>query len=385
MVKTNQIQLSSSWLQGGKEQFFLSVLAKRTYRVDVNGFCVYDGIDDGFEYDTKYYYEKGELMAADYELYPYKPLTDVIVKGSVKGNGKAKVVQAVVEVGSFSRLQIQATGKRMAYRNGFGEIRFSEPDILADTPLRYDYAYGGFDAVAEEKLQPVPASVQNAFPGVDFDYASEFRYPRNPCGKGYVVENSARIFENLELPILEEPYMPLTPSNIVVGKPENWVNQPLPRATDWVNMAWFPRIAYFGIIPLFEKKALKGMLPELSMRQCEPDIINDKILGESFNVRGANGASLGLQVAHLKGGESIRLENIHPQKQQFVLQLPKYPPRIWVDGRNGKLLETQPVMQTIIIYADEGLVTIIWQGTGKAIRPYMEEELKIMPFKIDWR
>lgn len=385
MIKINQIQLSSTLPTGGKENFILSVLAKKRYLIDANGYCVPENKDDSFELDTKYYHEKGELMMADYELYPYKPMTDLVVKGSVKGNGKSKVIQAFIQMGNFVRVNIQVTGRRFAFRNGHGDIRFSEPDPIESVPLRYDHAYGGFDKVAEEKLQPVPKDFEKAFPDVDWDYASEFRYPRNPCGKGYVVENSARIFEELELPELEDPNTPLTPSNIIVGTPQNWINQPMPRATDWVNMAWFPRIAYFGILPIFDKKALKGMLPEHTMRLAEPDILHEKPIEQKFNLRATNGASLGLQVAHLKGGESIRFQNIHPLRQEFILQLPKEQPRIWVDGRNGKMLETKPVMQTVVVDLDEGYVSIIWQGVGQALRPYMEEELKTMPFKVEWR
>ncbi len=381
----NQIQLSFVKKDGIFEKYFLNVLAKRTYNINLDGQCAKSENNDFFDWDTKYYHPKGELMMADYELYPFKPLTDVIIKGNVQGKNRLGQINATVEVGDNTKFEISAFGKRLAYKDKFGKILFTKPDPIDIIPLRYDMAYGGFDSVAEEKLAPVPKEYVNAFPDVDWDYSSIYRYPRNPCGKGYVVEDNARAFENLELPNLEDPSMPISPENLIVRLPENWINQPMPIATDWVNMAWFPRIAYWGIMPLYVKEALKGELIEIRKKWADYDLLSERPMEEKLNLRGNNGASPGLQFPYLHGDELIQMVNIHPQKRVFVLELPNDIPKIWVDGRNGKLKETNPVIHTVLIEPEENKLTIIWRGDAPALRPYFDEELTKMPFKVEWK
>lgn len=383
-IHVNQIQLSTSIPGTISETHLLSVLAKRVYDIDPSGNCRMAASGHDFEFDTKFYHETGELMMADFELYPLKPLTDVVIKGDVKGSSKQKIIQAQVQVAGYSKLSILVFGSRKAYKDPSGIIRFTDPEPIDVIPLRYDFAYGGADKVAEENLPPMNKDVQKAFPGVDFDYSSQYRYPRNPCGKGYLVENTERALEDFDLPNLEDPNMLLTPKNLLVGHPENWINQPLPRATDWVNMAWFPRIAYFGILPLYNKKALQGQLPEHYFHWAEPDILVEKEMEKKFNIRCANGASCGLQYPHLNGSESIRFTNISG-KSDFVLQLPNDKPRIWIDGRKGKLVETSAVLHTVLVDLNENKLTLVWRGSGPALRPYHLEELKTMPFKVEWR
>lgn len=382
--KFDKIQLSYAAHTGNKEHFLLSVLAKRSYQLDKNQRWVHDPIASFFEDDTKFYHETGELMAADYELYPIKPFTDVIVKGFARARANEKALQAIVEVSGFAPKKIQVFGNRKAYLNASGQIKFTEPEPVGQVPLRYDFAYGGIDHIMEEKLPPTPPELKNKMPDIDWDYASAYRYPRNTCGKGYVIEKNNRIFENLALPNLEDPNYLLSPNNLVLEDAFNWLNQPIPMATDWVNVTWFPRIAYLGILPVYEAKKLKGMLPEHGYHLAEPDVLHEKPMEQKFNARACNGASLGLQLTHLDGREQIRLVNIHPQSADFSIKLPVERPRIWIDGRKGKLIETKPVIHTVIYEPDEGKLTLVWRGSGQALRPYFEEELLTMPFKVDW-
>ncbi len=384
-IEFNQVQLSFTKGSGIFEKHFLNVLAKRTYYFDSNGKCTKSASDDFFDLDTKYYHPKGELMMADHELYPYKPYTDVIVKGNVQGINGLGQMNASVEVGEHKKFEISVFGKRLAYKDTTGKILFTKPEAIDIIPLRYDMAYGGFDSVAEKKLSPVPKEYVKAFPDVDWDYSSIYRYPRNPCGKGYIVENNNEAFENFELPNLEDPFIRLTPDNLIVRLPENWINQPVPIATDWVNMAWFPRIAYWGILPLFVRSAVKNELTEIQRKWADTDVLSEKPMEEKLNMRLANGAPPGLQYPYLAGNESIRLVNIHPQKRIFLLELPNDIPRIWVDGRNGKLKEANPVIHTVIIETEGNKLTIIWRGGAPALRPYHDEELKKMPFKVEWK
>jgi hypothetical protein len=91
-----------------------------------------------------------------------------------------------------------------------------------------------------------------------------------------------------------------------------------------------------------------------------------------------------LQLPLMRGDEGIGLENLHPRSPRFAFRLPGDRPRIWTDGRKGKLNETDPVIHTLVIYPDEEIFTILWRGSAPALRPYLPEELTSMPFRVVW-
>jgi hypothetical protein len=377
------IQLSGS---GNPHDNFLSVIVKKSYAISEDGFCkeleTAVPLQMNFEFDS----ENESLLIKDTDLYLRKPFTDLIIKGHARGSDSITSSEVVVEVSGQERaLKLNVFGKRFAYRNLNGKISFTETEPVEKIPLEYNYAYGGVDKAGEEKFEFPDQKLMEAIPDFDWRSVSPYRYPRNTCGKGYLVENSLSALEHIELPNIEDPQMLLTPSNLILEKPGNWIYQPIPRATSWVNPEWFPRIAYFGVLPEFDANFQLKMLPEYVQKFVERDILVDKPVAEKMNDRAANGASLGLQFRYLAGDESIRLTNIHLKKREFIVRLPNDRPRIWVDGRNGKLIATAPVIHTIVIEPDESRVTIVWRGTGPAIRPYHEVELKTMPYKVEWK
>lgn len=377
-------QVSSSIFEKNRESYFLSVITKRTYNIDKNGICRLAEMQQALNTDIIFYEPDSELIKEDYDLYPIKPFTDVIVKGSIKGDNRSTHLQTAIEIENQPPFLITVFGNRKAFKNNYNKIVFSDPEIIETIPLRYDFAYGGIDYAAEAQMPDVPNNLKKANPTMDWGGSSLYRYPRNTCGKGYIVFDNSKAFENLELPNLEYPKMLLTPINLVLNDPYNWVNQPLPRATDWVNLAWFPRIGYIGILPFNDKSGYIKNIPENMDDLVDRDILEIIKNPVPFNIRASNGGSLGLQFADMIGNEFIKLKNIHPNSRNFILQLPTDIPKIWVDGRKGKLLETKPVMHTIIMEPDENRLSIIWRGSAPALRPYMQEELKSMPFKVEW-
>jgi len=80
----------------------------------------------------------------------------------------------------------------------------------------------------------------------------------------------------------------------------------------------------------------------------------------------------------------VELVNLHPKRESVRFRLPKEKPRMWVDGRNGKMLATQPVMHSLIIEPDEDRLSIVWRGSGPALRPYLDKEIDGMPFIVEW-
>jgi hypothetical protein len=106
---------------------------------------------------------------------------------------------------------------------------------------------------------------------------------------------------------------------------------------------------------------------------------------EKANLRFTNGASLGLQLPHLQGGEQCMLGGLHPRAAVLKFQLPKERPEIKTDGRNGTMKSTKPVIHTVEIEPDAMRVSVVWRGAAPALRPYMAEELAKMPMLVSWR
>jgi Uncharacterized protein conserved in bacteria (DUF2169) len=168
----------------------------------------------------------------------------------------------------------------------------------------------------------------------------------------------------------------------LVGKPENWQMMPLPRCTDWFSPVWFPRMAYIGIPRPAEKKNLD--IAEIKRKWADPALFDIEPMSGQGSFRFANAASLGLQLPYVKPSQKCHLTNIHPKYPEFSIFLPSDFPEIWVDGRNGTLKNTNPVIQSLIIEPDKNRLTLVWRGSAAAIRPYFIEELKTMPFKVTW-
>lgn len=364
-------------------RYVLSVLVKKIYDFTDDGKCHPSGVMLPLVDKVTFYEKSLDLIDQDYELFPIKLYTDVVLKGTAYHPRPTTHFPVEIQINNISTTLL-AIGHRKAYLNLHGKIAFSDPEPIDRIPLRYDYAYGGRDVIAEEKIPLPPEEVLKQLPpDLDLLSGSPYRYQRNPVGKGYLVENNKRAFEHLELPNLEDVEDRLTPDRLLVGDPQRWLAMPLPRCTDWFNPTWFPRSAYTGLFTAPEY--IPEKILEIVRKWADPGVLENKSIAEMWRFRIMNGASLGLQIPHITGGGVVcRLTNLHPRISNFTLQLPKEVPKIWVDGRKQGLIETSPVMHNLVIEPEINRVSIIWRGSAVALRPYLEHELKTMPYKVTW-
>lgn len=369
-----------------KGEPILSVIVKRTYNIKDDGHCVLSDEQTPLHRGVEFYDEKEDTIVHDIDLYPIKPFTDIVVKGKAKNPRKTNSFSASVEI-ARRKLEMQITGNRKVHKSENGVLTFSEAELINEIPLEYGFAYGGKDLLAEKPLREKienDESLKFINEILDPLSGSPYRYPRNPVGKGFIVEPHSKTIEVLDLPNIEDPNNLITPDNLICEDVDQWYKMPVPTCTDWVSPGWFPRVAYFGVFPL--PKGLNENIYEIKNNWADPDLLKSTsdIKKSQFSFRACNGASLGLQAKYLQGGEQCRLTNIHPNKKEFIFQLPKEQPKIKVDGRNGKLLTTAPVMHSVIIEPDQKKLSVVWCGSAKAIRPYFEEELKTMPYEVSW-
>lgn len=368
-------------------RFALSVLVKRTYAVSDDGACTIADEQEPLTEDMESPPDDKNLIERDLDLIPLKQRTDVIVRGHAYSDGKAGVV-ASVAIGS-RRKSVLVVGDRRATLSETGGIVFSKAEPFDKMPVSFARAYGGRDHVAEKKYGNPFAMLAPFLAGthIDTDNQSPYVYPKNPCGRGFLIEATREAVEACALPNLEDPDDPLTPDRIVVGHPLRWIYMPAPQGLGWVSMGWFPRLAWSGMWPDYEKmdrpipEIQKGLFPKDGLR--EPQNEKDMPPREHMQ-RVANGAPLDMQFSFLSADEAIELTSLHPRKKKWVVRLPGDRPKIWTDGRNGKLNATSPVLHSVVIDPDAGRVTVIWRGSAPAIRPYFDGELAAMPLRVEW-
>jgi len=369
-----------------KGEPILALIVKRTYKILDSGDCVLADEQIPLVDEAQFYKEDEDTIQQDIDLYPFKPFTDVVIKGKARSPKQTTSFISSVEIANL-KLDLRIFGNRKVHKKNEKKFLFSETELINEIPLEYQFAYGGKDLLAEKPLREIienDESFKHIEHILDPLSGSPYRYPRNPAGKGYIIEAHNETIETLELPNIEDPYNLLTPESLICEDVARWYDMPVPICTDWVSPGWFPRVAYFGVYPLPE--GLNGNIYEIRNDWSDKSLLGSSsdIEKSQFSFRACNGASLGLQSMHLQGGESCRLTNIHPEKKEFIFKLPTESPKIKVDGRNGKMLKTVPKIHTIIIEPERNILTITWCGSAKAIRPYFEEELKTMPYEVKW-
>lgn len=359
----------------------LSVLCKRTYHVLPDGHCIVADEQLPLVKDYQPDPENSLRLDHDSDLYPWKLMTDIVVQGHAYGEGR-RTFMAVVRVGKFEK-QIAVIGDRRCALDNNNRIIFSDPLPIERVPLRYDRAYGGMDAVAQETNgNPVTSLNKYLDPSIDISLSSPYIYPRNFAGVGYLIEATPAAVARLVMPNLEDPLDYLTSDRIAVGKPGCWPLMPIPQAFDWLDPGTFPRLAYIGIV--HEHEPMTASIAEIARGFAPDSILSNRPIEEAMSHHFASGASLGLQVPYLTGGEECLLTGVHPRMQSWTFRLPEKQPVIKTDGRDGAMNVTKPVIQTVEIEPDKSRVSIVWRGAAPARRPYLPQELEKMPLFVQW-
>jgi hypothetical protein len=321
-----------------------ALLAKRTYdirpgqpaaRADTTYPLVkVDRYYDGGDAETSTVREETDLM-------PYKVATDVVVIGRACAPGGQPVAEMNVGVKVGERWKVVRVigDRRCIHRPGLAPD-VTDPVPFTEMEIRYDRAYGGQDACSNPNLP--------------------FYYPRNQRGTGVAVTNIREVVDGLALPNLEDPTDLLTPDRIVFGATEHWVHQPLPQGLGWFQRTWYPRCSFVGSVPgsidpdteIPEERL--GLVPKGQMALARQFRL------PSFDVRFNSGASPGLAMPFLRGGELVQLANLTPEGE-LRFQLPVDTPRLSLDIGLG-VQELGVVLHTVCIRLDQMQVDLVWRG-----------------------
>jgi hypothetical protein len=342
--------------------YILSVLVKRTYRIVPGGACTRVEEDrpivtgDAFWDDPM-----TSSVRHESDLVPFKVATDVVLNGTAHTPGGAARQSLLVslEVGD-RRKAVHVVGDRVArYANG-GPPAVTDPQPFTTMELRHERAYGGTDVYSDLKA-PYP-------------------YPRNRVGKGFVVANTPKAVDKLPLPNLEDPQSPLSRFPLCLGEYGQWTSRPMPAGFGWFPKVWLPRAELAGILPLdrpVEQELRQAYAKLLPADQREPYLKNGL---RDMDFRFFNGASDGLALPFLKGGEAVTTENLSPAGK-MTFRLPSERPRIGLDVGDG-VLEPEVVTHTVMIRMDDQEVDLVWRGAVPYRGPDWLPEMRKMEVSI---
>jgi hypothetical protein len=320
----------------------LAVLLKRTYAIVPGGVCARAEDDRALvPGDVPWGNPLNSSIRHESDFVPFKMGTDVVVNGTAYApRGEPTTSCRVAVEVADRRKEILVMGDRGVRHVKGGTPVFSDPLPFESMPLRYERAYGGIDVYSDKK--------------------TTYPYPRNPLGRGFAVTNCEALIDNLELPNLEDPSAPLTPELLCIGDYAQWTKQPFPAGLGWLPKTWAPRAQLAGILPADRaiEQELRQAYAKLVPAEHRDAYVKHGLPDMDF--RFFNGASRGLAMPYLTGGEQIVTENLAPEGL-LAFRLPGESPKIALDIGSGPQAPAV-VLHTVMIRMDERQVDLVWRG-----------------------
>lgn len=358
-------------LKGATER--VVALFKRTYAID-QGRCVRAAAQP-LLYDWRAPTKDERPLLGGSDFWLEKGATDVVVQGSAHAAAPVRELVAGMAIGRLSR-QVQVWGERaIVWRQG--RPRFGEPKPFSDMPLTWDLAYGGIDwRVAVPGLAGMSAEERHqAALRTTFDHPG--MYPRNPFGRGYIVEPGA--VEGLVAPSLEDPADPLTEDRLVVGDATQWWRQPLPAGLGWTSPVSFPRLLWFGrdSDPWFP--APDGPeLPEVARGLLPPHFLAGRCHDGGIDQRFYQGAVPGLTITRPPTGLPISFTNLHPKHPRVETVLPPTAAEVTfvIEGKHTK---REARLHHIVCQPGQLSLSLVFAAEAELPRPFIPGVHKHIP------
>jgi hypothetical protein len=241
-----------------------------------------------------------------------KPSTDVIVVGAAVAPGRAPVTElnVLVRVGPVEK-SLRCYGTRVWYQGAAG-LTLTPPEPFEALPLRWEYAFGGFDASDPDAPPKTEA--------------------RNPVGCGVARKAGSLIHQ--QGPQIEDPEFPID-SPGYSGPPAG---------IGAIQRHWEPRLRY------------AGTYDDLWMQERMP------LMPMDFDERFNQVAEPALVTpTYLRGGELVELHNLsHDGPIRF--RLPKLNFYVGASIR-GEVQHFSPVLDTLILRpSDDRTVELTWRA-----------------------
>ena len=340
----------------------LGVIGKRTYAV-ARGRCELAPAQVPLV-EEPLYDEGRAVLVHDADVLLNRRETDVVIDGHVYPTNGRTPFDFGVQVGDFLRLARAFGPRRVAPDPVSGRPRFSAPAAMEKIPLGWESAYGGVDQAARAEMgDPFEEALAGA--GVEPDARfGLFAYPRNPVGRGYLIEPTAAAFEACELPLIEDPGSMLTPDTLVRRDFVCWPEGPAVAGFGWLSYGYFPRSALLGAPPLIYDGE---RIPPTGFHEVRGGEIHaaavrpDRPIVERLGIGAAQAAAVGMRAAAVAPGEVVTLQGMHPREPRWSFRLPAEAPRMHVRFAGEKPIELRaPAIRTVYLQPDLDRLTLVW-------------------------
>lgn len=373
----------------------IGLVLKRTYTFQDGGGCTPAEEDRQEEISfAEVPYEEIEPprvspIRLDCDLLAFRPKTDVVVQGNAYTYFSGVTQTHVsLRLGTLERT-IRVYGDRALLRGLDGKLRFGPPEPFDVMPLRYDRAYGGVDTTALRR-RPVPKMLQElarAVPDLPIDTDTPFHYARNPCGRGFLIEDDEESVAAVAVPNLEFPFDWITPERLAVGSVHGWVTAPLPAAMDWQSAAWFPRIAYLGAA-LFPPD-YQGPVREAELGWAAADLPEipplTSMAEDGPRAEFVQAASAGMSLARVVPGEMVELRNMHPVYPHCTFRLPEEIPWVRMELAAGEWTDFEPRLNSVVIRPESDEVVMTWCAAAPVGPDFQPDDPDEIRREVSWR
>jgi hypothetical protein len=364
----------------------VSVVFGMSFDVSRDGKCNATGYEIVDEYHyakvrTTAKHTKPSILLRDVDLYAWRNFTDVVVQGIARSEKPTRQLDVELSIERIKLARkIHVTGDRFVDRSGDRFVA-SEPDTFTEMVLGYENAYGGTDEEAEEKLGS-RALIDFFVKHVEREENEElslYSYPRNPAGKGYLVDEVGAV--GTPLPNLEFEGDRLRMSELVLPL-ERWGERPYPACFDWFSHAWFPRSAFLDDFPATHD----GKLPmaERALGLFEADY-EEKAPLERAKHGYANGAHPFLARHRLEGREKLVVTHTSPDGRDFVVQLPGLEPSVSLKLVGEGRVKLPGSLDLVLVDTEAETLTLLYRAThlhGREHLPY--DWFERSEYRIDW-
>jgi uncharacterized protein DUF2169 len=308
-----------------------------------------------------------------------KPHVDFVVLGSASPRGGNAVARMEVRAAIDDvEKRIAVFGRRRITWTRDGRVRIGDPEPFASIPLTLPHAYGGIDPRVPSELEDnllTRMLLVADHPGL---------YPRNPFGRGYLVDPRPVEDAELEMPNLEDPSDLLSAERLVVRDPRLWWRQPLPWALDFVHPVTFPRYVYFheGVdawYPGPEDESMpevgRGFLPPRFRSELRfPYATAHPLYGQE--------ASYGLTLQSVVGDETATLEGMDAEFPTLGFSLSEVRGHtfdLMLDGRRERI---EPRLHSIVVRVADRRVCLVFAATVPLPRPFVPGVHRSIPIAL---
>lgn len=371
--------LAGAHADGG---YLFGVVAKRTYTV-AGDRCSVSPEQFALIEEPVFRAEQGALEH-DTDLALQRQRADVIVEGHAYSRGHA-ATYARIAVGELVR-ELAVFGDRGLDRTG-GNLRFTAPAPFEKIALCWENAYGGVDEAARRAIgDPIAEMLEER--GLPHDPRfGLFAYPRNPLGKGYLIEPTADAIDGCRLPNFELPEALLAPEKVALGDFMRWPLGVAVAATGWLSPNYFPRIVQCGLPPrpYHDGEIRPEAFAEVRSGMLRPEAVaNMQTPDKRFDIGAAQQSAVGMRAANIPAGAPVQIRGLHPRTAEWRFNLPKEVPRMAYKLPGHSPAVVEPRIRTVLVEPDFDRVTLVWVGEARLLLPLTLRQMEQVEHGVVW-